>query len=92
MDKTVEVIVVAALVMVVALILVYLVQGQSGVFGDILGDQSKGASCKVEWNKYKAAVDCSSSPPSDTSESTSIKNDHQSECTMYTWTPNNACS
>ena len=54
MDKTIEIIMVIAVTIVVAGIIIFLVQGESGEFGEWTGDQGEVAQCEY----YIATNDC----------------------------------
>lgn len=53
MDKTIEIVVVAMVVLVTGLIVLYLVQGQTEGFGDFLGEQKTGAECDLAKTNYQ---------------------------------------
>ncbi len=97
MDKTIEVIMVAAIAMIVALIGFMLVTGNAGDFGQTTGDNNKGATCELLFQRYKMAVQCSPTE-SDTPASSKIEEDADNngagqnlDCPQA-FTPSNACS
>jgi len=64
MDKTIELIMVVTVTIVVAGIIVFLVQGETGTFGDWVGGQQDNAECDLWQTKYKSQVEkCGGSTP-----------------------------
>jgi hypothetical protein len=56
-DKTLEIILVAVVLVVAAVILVGLLQGQAGGFGSFADNQTSSASCGVSQSQYCGALD-----------------------------------
>ena len=56
MDKTIEIVVVATVGLLTALILMVGVENQSGSFSDFLDNQSDSASCKTMETRYKQCM------------------------------------
>lgn len=61
MDKTLEVILVAVVLVVAAVILVGLLQGQAGSFGTFADNQTNTASCGISQTQFCGALDSSGS-------------------------------
>lgn len=57
MDKTIEVVVVAMVVLVAATVVLFLFQDQTDSFGDFLGNQQSGAQCEL-WSTQLKNSDC----------------------------------
>lgn len=97
MDKTIEIVLVAAVGMIVVVIALFLVNAQSDEFSDTTGTETEAASCELLEIRYKQAVSCTDdsacggSAPCDTPSSLDIKNNDASECDTTSWTPYNVC-
>jgi len=79
MDKTVEIMLVAVVSIIVALIAVSLVQGQATGFNDFTGGQTEGAECSVWQTRIDNCEATTSNVPSDVSEACSL-NSQPSSC------------
>jgi hypothetical protein len=76
MDKTLEVILVATVLVVAAVILVGLLQGRAGNFGQFADNQTSSASCGISQSQFASAIDC------DSSDTSSIKPKRAEEMRM----------
>ncbi len=72
MDKTLEIILVAVVLVVAAVILVGLLQGQAGSFGKFADNQTSTASCGISHSQFCSAYSGSGSPSGTASD---IKSD-----------------
>lgn len=57
MDKTIEIVVVAMVTLLVAVIVLFLVQDRSTSFSNFLGGQQNNAECTMLESRYDRAVD-----------------------------------
>ncbi|MFB6207889.1 MAG: hypothetical protein ABEJ69_00920 [Candidatus Nanohaloarchaea archaeon] len=76
MDKTIEIILVATVVMVTALGVLFIFQGKAMSFDDFLGNQSSSAQCELLQTKYKQAGGCTTPVPT---EAQNIKDRFQAD-------------
>lgn len=91
MDKTIEVILVATVVLVTALAVLFIFQGRAFGFDSFLDNQSQGAECGLLKTQYQQACSCSESPP-ETDKASEIKSDARSKsCDWSTLPQNYAC-
>jgi hypothetical protein len=74
MDKTLEIVLVAVVLVVAAVIVVGLLQGQAGGFGSFADNQTNTASCGVAKSQFCSSLD-SSGNPTDRSENIYNNND-----------------
>jgi hypothetical protein len=81
MDKTLEVILVATVLVVAAVILVGLLQGQAGSFGGFAENQTNTASCGVAKSQFCSSLDSSGDP---TSRSEDIYDNKDGQCPWAT--------
>lgn len=89
MDKTIEVVIVAMVVLITATILLYLVQDSSESFGGFLDSQQNEAQCGLSKTQYRQACDCTASDGSglggETDKAASIKQEaSNAECSWAT--------
>ena len=56
MDKTLEIIMVAMTLVVAAVVVISMLQGQSGEFGDYTDGQTSSSECGLEELKYERAI------------------------------------
>lgn len=79
MDKTIEVVIVAMVVLIAATIVLFLVQDQTSSFDGFLNNQQDNAQCGLSKTQYRQACDCSASGGSavggETDKAASIKAD-----------------
>jgi hypothetical protein len=73
MDKTIEIVIVATVVIMTALAVMFMVSGQAGDFGDWTNDTQTEASCSLQKTQWENA--CSQG---DLGEAQEIKSDAQS--------------
>ena len=73
MDKTLEIIMVAMTLIVAAVVVISMLQSESGEFGDFSDDRRNSTSCNFEELEYERALDKKSSPCTETSAATEIK-------------------
>ena len=55
MDKTIEIVIIATVVIMTALSVMFMVSGQAGDFGDWTNDTQKGASCSLLQTQFENA-------------------------------------
>ena len=63
MDKTIEIIVVAAITMIAAAVIAFLLQSETSGFSGFLGNQSDQASCGLKKTRYKHSLTCEDGVP-----------------------------
>jgi len=82
MDKALEVIMVAVILIIASVVIIAMLQGQTESFGGFADDQTNSSNCGLSELEYDRAIDKDSC--SETGSATQIKNDN-SECK---WTDN----
>lgn len=60
MDKALEVIMVAVILVVASVVIISMLQSQTGNFGNYTNQQTEGSSCGLAELKYERALDCDS--------------------------------
>lgn len=88
MEKTIEILLVATVVLMTAVIVIFMLQGRVGGFNDFLQNQSDDAKCSIGETRYSNAVDCENTE--ETSEASDIK-DSYPQCDTSSWTPQQVC-
>lgn len=58
MDKTLEIILVATTLVVAAVVVISLLQGQSDNFGDFADQQSNSSSCGLGYQQWENSIEC----------------------------------
>lgn len=53
MDKTIEIVLVAVVAMIAALVVIFLLQGRADSFGGFLDDQQEGSQCEIWKAQYR---------------------------------------
>lgn len=90
MDKTIEIIIAATVIIMTALTVMFMVGGQSGDFADWLNNTQGDADCSLKKTNYENACDCSA-------DSTAVQGEAQqivAESQQCSWTDDitSACS
>jgi len=76
MDKTIEIVLVATVVLATAAIVLFLTQSKATDFSEFLGEQSEGAKCGLGETQYTNACNCDETPP-ETDKASQIRNKYQ---------------
>lgn len=88
MEKTIEILLVATVVLMTAVVVIFMLQGRIGSFDDFLEGQSQEAKCSIGETKYKNAAECENGQAQNTQELDDIEQDY-SQCDASNW---EACS
>lgn len=79
MDKSLEIVLVAATLVVAAVIVISMLQGQSGSFEGFANDQTDSASCGLGYQQWKQSIECGGDGAGDkTSRSTELETEYDS--------------
>jgi len=82
LDKTLEIIIAASVILLTAGVVMFMVGGQSGDFQNWLNNTQGDAECSLQQTKYENACDCSA-------DSTAVQGEAQqiiAESQQYSWT------
>jgi len=82
MDKTLEIIIAATVILLTAVTVMFMVGGQSGDFADWMNNTQKDADCSLQRTNFENACDCGSDAPGN-AESQQIRAEAASSCS---WT------
>lgn len=80
MDKTLQIVVVATVIMMAAAIVMFMVTGKTGGFDQLVDSKTQGASCTINKTQYVRACNCTGSTPEELPEATSIRQASQDSC------------
>ena len=72
MDKTLEIVLVATTLVVAAVVVISMLQGQSDSFGEYSDQQTESSQCGIGYQQYKNSIDCSGASPSETDRTDDI--------------------
>lgn len=72
MDKTLQLIVIAAIVLMTAGIMMFLVEDRSSGLGGFLDDRKQDANCQIQQTQFDQACNCSADPAEPTPKADSI--------------------
>lgn len=90
MDKTVEIIIAATVILLTALTVMFMVGGQSESFNDWMNNTQGDAECSLKKTQYENACNCGSQSPSN-QEAQQLRSEAASN--SCGWTENiNSCS
>ncbi|AOV95399.1 hypothetical protein AQV86_05795 [Nanohaloarchaea archaeon SG9] len=79
MDKTLEIIIAATVILLTAGLIMFMVSGQSGDFQSWLNNTQGDAECSLKKTQYENACDCGSDNPGN-QEAQNIKSNVQNQC------------
>jgi len=79
MDKTLEIVVAAAIVIAIGAIAAYLVNDEATSFSDFIGEETEESKCQLERSQYESAI-CR-----DSVRAEEIKNNAPEECNPGDW-------
>ena len=88
MEKTIEILLVATVVLMTAVIVIFMLQGRVTNFDDFLEGESEDARCDIGEVKYENLVSCEGVTLEEPSEAQEIKNKEEySICETSNWGP-----
>lgn len=88
MEKTIEILLVATVVLMTAVVVIFMLQGRVGGFDDFLQNQNEDAQCSIGETKFSNAVECNSDGTvANQNELGDIRNDYP-DCNVGEWTAN----
>ncbi len=89
MDKTLQIVVVATVIMMAAAIVMFMVTGKTGGFDQLVDSKTQGASCTINKTQYVRACNCSANPqPQELPGANEIQSESQG---CGSWTSGNQC-
>jgi len=94
MDKALEIIMVAVILIVASVVVIALLQGQTENFGNYSREQTQGSSCGLAAQRLATNMDCNAGTPSNTigTGSGTIYKKYENECwSNPTEAANRAC-
>jgi len=94
MDKALEVIMVAVILVVASVVIIAMLQGQTENFGNYTNQQTQGSSCGLAAQRLATNMDCSAATPSSTigTGSGTIYDKYKNQCwSTTTEAANRAC-
>lgn len=82
MDKALEVIMVAVILVVASVVVIAMLQGQTENFGNYTDQQTEGSSCGLAAQRLATNMDCNAADPSSTigTGAGTVYSKHQGEC------------
>ena len=81
MDKTLEIVLVATTLVVAAVVVISMLQGQSDSFGGFANDQTSSASCSLGYQQWQQSIECDGGDGTSTTSSQDIVGEYSSnEC------------
>lgn len=94
MDKTLEIVLVATTLVVAAVVVISMLQGQSDSFGVFADDQTESASCGLGYQQWQNSIQCDGSGNGEeTSRSEELRTDSYSDCDWTSgYDEDDACS
>lgn len=85
MDKTLEIVLVATTLVVAAVVVISMLQGQSDSFGGFANDQTDSASCGLGYQQWQQSIECNDDGTGDTTARSGELTSEYSDCD---WTDN----
>lgn len=86
MEKTIEILLVATVVLMTAVVVIFMLQGRVGSFDDFLQGQSEDAQCSIGETKFKNTAECDEGIIQNAQEAGDVRQEYSNSCNTAEWT------